>query len=108
LTSRLDETRAMSQVASTRATIPALESSISRSVHRLSVLLGERPTALASELPQANPIPPVPDDVPVGLPSELLRRRPDIRRAERQLAASTEDVGVATADLFPRFVLHGS
>jgi NodT family efflux transporter outer membrane factor (OMF) lipoprotein len=108
LTSRLDETRATAQVASTRATIPALEASISRSIHRLSVLLGERPTALASELNQPAPVPPVPDDVPVGLPSELLRRRPDIRRAERQLAASTEDVGVATADLFPRFFLNGS
>jgi NodT family efflux transporter outer membrane factor (OMF) lipoprotein len=108
LTSRLDETRAMSQVASTRATIPAIEASASRSIHRLGVLLGERPTALATELTQAKPIPPVPDDVPVGLPSELLRRRPDIRRAERQLAASTEDVGVATAELFPRFFLNGS
>ena len=72
------------------------------------MLLGERPTALATELTEAKPIPPLPDDVPVGLPSELLRRRPDIRRAERQLAASTEDVGVATADLFPRLFLNGS
>jgi NodT family efflux transporter outer membrane factor (OMF) lipoprotein len=78
------------------------------SVHRLAVLLGKEPTALETELFSLSRLPVAPPDVPVGLPSDLLRRRPDIRRAERELAAATARIGVATADLFPRFSLTGS
>ena len=63
---------------------------------------------MSAELSQAKPLPQVPAAIPVGLPSDLLRRRPDIRRAERRLAAATARVGSAKADLFPKFALTGS
>jgi multidrug efflux system outer membrane protein len=72
------------------------------------VLLGREPAALEKELARATPIPPTPLEIPVGLPSELLRRRPDIRRAEARIHAATARIGVATADLFPKFSLTGS
>jgi NodT family efflux transporter outer membrane factor (OMF) lipoprotein len=108
LTNELDLSRAQAQVATTTAEIPALETAVSQAIHRLGVLLGDRPTALAGELSKGAAMPGVPDEVPVGLPSELLRRRPDVRRAERQIASATARVGVATADLFPKFTLNGS
>jgi|SRR5579884_51991 len=108
LTSQADVTRAAAQVAITSATIPPLETSARRSVHALSTLLSREPTALAKELSVEQPLPVVPPDVPVGLPSELLKRRPDIRRAEREIAAATARVGSAKADLFPKFALTGS
>jgi NodT family efflux transporter outer membrane factor (OMF) lipoprotein len=108
LATDLDVARAEAQVATTRATVPALQTTLQQSIHRLGVLLGQQPTALQVELEKPAPIPPPPPEIPVGLPSELLRRRPDVRRAERQLAAATARVGVATADLFPRFSLTGS
>jgi NodT family efflux transporter outer membrane factor (OMF) lipoprotein len=105
----LDVARAQSLVSSTEAQVPALEQGLRQTAHALAFLLGENPEALAEELGPTKPIPdaeiPV---VPVGLPSDLLRRRPDIRRAERQLAAATARIGVATADLFPKFSLTGS
>jgi NodT family efflux transporter outer membrane factor (OMF) lipoprotein len=104
----LDVARAEAQVSRTAATIPTLEASARQSVHRLGVLLGREPMALSSELASQTPIPKPPPEVPMGVPSELLRRRPDVRRAERQLAAATARIGVATADLFPRFSLTGS
>jgi outer membrane protein, multidrug efflux system len=76
-------------------------------MHSLAILLGEDPDALQAELETTAPIPPLPLTVPVGLPSDLLRRRPDIRRAERQLAAATARIGVATADLYPKFTITG-
>jgi multidrug efflux system outer membrane protein len=108
LATDLDVARAEAQVATTRATVPALQTTLQQSIHRLGVLLGQQPTALQAELEKPAAIPPPPPEVPVGLPSELLRRRPDVRRAERQLAGATARVGVATADLFPRFSLTGS
>lgn len=108
LTSELDPVRAESQLASTQSQIPALEAGLRQSAHRLGVLLGQEPGSLLGELSEVKPVPPIPAEVTVGIPSDLLRRRPDIRRAERELASSTALIGVATADLFPRFSLTGS
>ncbi len=108
LATELDVSRAAAQLESTRAVVPTLLSGIDVSIHRLSVLLGEEPGALRSELAEASPIPSGGPDVEVGLPSDLIERRPDIRRAEAQLAAATARIGEAKADLFPRFVLTGT
>jgi NodT family efflux transporter outer membrane factor (OMF) lipoprotein len=99
----LDVARQANQVATTAATLPTLEDGIRNHIHTLGVLLGEDPNALLTELTVSGPIPEVPPEIPVGLPSELLRRRPDVRRAERQLASATANIGVAEADLLPKF-----
>ena len=104
---QLDVARAQTQVAQTQATIPALESQVRLAIHALSTLLAQDPDALSGELMATGPLPAAPPTVPIGLPSELLRRRPDIRRAERQLAAANARVGVATADLYPKFSITG-
>lgn len=106
--SGLDVANAEAQVATTAAQIPVLEASARRSIYSLSLLLGKEPGALLQELSQTSAIPPTPPSVPVGVPSDLLRRRPDIRRAEAEIHASTARIGVATADLFPRFTISGS
>jgi multidrug efflux system outer membrane protein len=108
LATELDVSRAAAQLESTRAAVPTLLSGIDVSVHRLSVLLGQEPGSLRSELEKPSAIPSAGPDVEVGLPSDLLERRPDIRRAEAQLAAATARIGEAKADLFPRFVLTGT
>jgi NodT family efflux transporter outer membrane factor (OMF) lipoprotein len=108
LTSDLDATQAAALLATTQAEVPTLESERDASIHRLGVLLAQPPGALRDELAQAAPIPASPAEVPVGLPSELLLRRPDVRQAERELAAQTARIGVATADLFPKFFLTGT
>lgn len=101
--SELDVARAQAQVASTQSLIPQLEALRDQSAHRLAVLLGREPRALVGELAPIKPIAKGPPVVPPGLPSELLRRRPDIRRAEREIAAASARIGVATADLYPKF-----
>ena len=106
--SGLDAANANALVATTESQIPLLESSAQAAIYSLSVLLGLQPAALAQELSSDRPIPTTPPEVPVGLPSDLIRRRPDIRRAEAQLHAATANIGVATADLFPKFTLTGS
>jgi NodT family efflux transporter outer membrane factor (OMF) lipoprotein len=103
----LDVVRAQAQVSTTASQIPVLESQRIQATHRLGVLLGREPGSLRDELVKAAAIPAPPPEVPVGLPSELLRRRPDLRRAERELAAATARIGVATADLYPKFSLTG-
>jgi NodT family efflux transporter outer membrane factor (OMF) lipoprotein len=108
LASQLDVAQAEGQLNTTAAVIPTLESSLKQAAHQLDVLLGLEPGSLWGELSKIAPIPALPPEVLVGLPSELLRRRPDIRRAERQLAAATAQVGAATADLFPKFFLIGT
>ncbi|TMH70614.1 MAG: efflux transporter outer membrane subunit, partial [Betaproteobacteria bacterium] len=108
LATELDVSRAAAQLESTKAVVPTLLSGIDVSIHRLSVLLGEEPGALRSELEKTSPIPSAGPEVDVGLPSDLLKRRPDIRRGEAQLAAATARIGEAKADLFPRFVLTGT
>lgn len=104
----LDTARAKAQLNTTLATIPPIDSLIHQDVHRIGVLTGQLPAALADELLKPEPIPPLPDLVQIGKPAELLRRRPDIRAAERQLASATASIGVTTADLFPRVSFNGT
>jgi NodT family efflux transporter outer membrane factor (OMF) lipoprotein len=108
LTNELDVTRARAALAATESQLPLLETLLKQGMHRLSVLLGQPPGTLAEELGPVASIPDIPPEVSVGLPSDLLRRRADIRGAERQLAAATAQIGVATADLFPKFTLFGT
>ena len=108
LVPQLDVEQAKLVLASTESTIPRLRQFESQAVHRLSVLLGQPPGALYDRLSSASDIPQVPEDVIAGLPAELLRQRPDIRRAERVLAAETAEIGIATADLYPTFSLSGT
>lgn len=93
-----------SQLATSLAAIPPLRTEADQQIHALGVLTGDAPEALTAELTPSAALPGTPD-VPAGLPSELLRRRPDIRAAERNVAAATADIGVATADLYPHFSL---
>lgn len=95
------------QLSNVAATLPQLEAQARAQIHALGVLTGDTPDALSTELTPPAMLPPAPPTVPVGLPSDLLRRRPDIRAAERRLAAATADIGVATADLYPKFNLMG-
>jgi len=104
----LDVSRAEAQVSATASMIPFLETIERRSIHAISLLLGRAPGSSAAELAGAASMPSAPAEIPVGLPTDLLRRRPDLRRAERELAAATSRIGVATADLYPRFFLAGS
>lgn len=108
LVSRLDVEQARSNLESTRAQLPRLRSGIEEAKNRLAVLLGTLPGALEAQLGPRKSIPEAPIEVAIGVPAEALRRRPDVRRAERQLAAQTARVGVATADLYPTFTLLGS
>lgn len=104
----LDTARAQAQLESTKAGIPRLQSAIAHTIHRLSVLTGQMPDALTATLAQSAPLPNAPDTIRIGSPEQLLRRRPDIRIAERSLAAATARIGVATADLFPRVTFVGN
>jgi NodT family efflux transporter outer membrane factor (OMF) lipoprotein len=108
LGTELDTARAEGLLAVNAAQRPALERFAKQAVYRLGVLLGKDPGALASELETPGAIPFAPPEIPLTLPSELLSRRPDLRRAERDLAAATARIGVAKADLFPRFLIMGS
>jgi NodT family efflux transporter outer membrane factor (OMF) lipoprotein len=108
IASDFDLSRAEAQTATSRAAVPALDSALRVAVRRLEVLLGAMPGALDLELGPVGPIPAGPDAMAAGIPSETLRRRPDIRAAERRLASATARIGVATADLLPRFSLTGS
>jgi multidrug efflux system outer membrane protein len=104
----LDTARALAQLNATLAAIPPLEAAIQRSIHRLSVLTGQLPTALEAQLRTPAPIPTLPLMVNIGDPADLLRRRRDIRAAERSLAAATARIGVQVADLFPRVTFNGN
>jgi len=108
LSSELDVVQAAALLATTQSEIPSLENPMKQAIHRIGILLGQRPGELLTELTKESQIPHTPVTVPVGLPSDLLRRRPDVRRAERELAAATARIGMATADWFPRFSLTGS
>ena len=104
----LDIANADANVATTEATIPVFETSAKQSIYSLSVLLAKPPAYLVEQLTPTGNIPGVPPQIPAGLPSDLLRRRPDIGQAEAQLHAATAQIGVATADLFPKFSLTGT
>ena len=92
----------------TRSQIPILRTGLEAAMNRVAVLLGEQPGKVHTELEQREPIPVPPLTVAVGVPADLLRRRPDVRKAERNLAAQTAKVGVVTAELYPKFTLSGS
>ena len=124
LATDLDVSRVEAQLARTESAVPELEAGVADAVNRLAVLLGTSPggspangagapstslsASLLAGLRTAGPIPPVPSEIPIGLPSELLRRRPDIRRAEGEIIAEAARLGVAKSELYPKFVLSGA
>ncbi len=107
LTPQIDVTRQRQSITSMEARIEPLRADTRVRIHALGILLGAEPESLSAELTAPPAAPVAIPLVPAGLPSDLLRRRPDIRAAERQLAASTADIGVAVADLYPKFKLTG-
>lgn len=111
LDSGLDSARAEAQVAQTESRVPTLEAGIERRKYELAILLGSTPDALTtkfSELSLDVTQSPIPAGIAVGIPGDLLRRRPDVRAAERDIAAATARIGVAKAELFPKLTLNGS
>lgn len=104
----LDVAQAKSLLRDTEALIPELETGVRQAQNGLSVLLGMPPYDLRDLLEGVKPIPTAPPEVAVGIPAELLRRRPDIRRAELQAAAQSAQIGIARADLFPAFSIAGN
>jgi NodT family efflux transporter outer membrane factor (OMF) lipoprotein len=105
-TTELDVQQARSNLAQTRSTIPPLEAGMRQAGNSLCILLGMPATDL-SEMLETQPIPTAPVELAVGIPADLLRRRPDVRRAERDVAAQSEQIGIAKADLFPRLSING-
>jgi multidrug efflux system outer membrane protein len=103
----LEVRQAELNLATTESTIPGLEAAIVQTINRLGVLLGEQPGVLNPELESGAVIPSPPGSVAMGIPADLVRRRPDIRRAERELAAQNALIGVATAALYPNFFIAG-
>ena len=124
LATDLDVSRVEAQLARTESAVPGLEAAVADAIHRLAMLLGTAPpsssgttrgtsraalsASLLAALQTAEPIPPVPSEIPIGLPSELLRRRPDLRRAEAEILAEAARLGVARSELYPKFVLSGA
>jgi NodT family efflux transporter outer membrane factor (OMF) lipoprotein len=108
IANELDPVLAERYLATLRSSIAPLEAQIAASQHVIAVLLGQYPEDLAKELAKPGKLPALPAQIPPGLPIDLLRRRPDIHAAERQLAAATAHIGVATADLFPQFIVSGA
>jgi NodT family efflux transporter outer membrane factor (OMF) lipoprotein len=104
----LDVEQADANYQQTRAQIPSLESSLAQAMNRLAVLTGQVPGSLAQELSDPKQVPTAPAEIVAGVPADLLRRRPDIRGAERRLAAQSAQVGVATAALYPSLSFSGS
>jgi len=104
----LDAARAEAQIETTLASAPPLEAAVARARHRIEVLAGQRPGLFTERLGTAVPPPALPPAVALDDPAAVLRRRPDLRVAERQLAATSARIGIATADLFPRITLNGS
>lgn len=107
LTPQIDVTRQRSSITSTEARLEPIRADQQVRIHALGILLGTTPEALTAELTVPTPDLQAAPAIPAGLPSDLLRRRPDVRAAERRLAAATADVGVAVSDLYPKFSLTG-
>ncbi len=108
LVSSIDEEQARAQRAQTAATIPQLETNLTSAVNQIGVLTGQTPGALREEIAIVAPIPRGPNRVAVGIPADTLRQRPDVRAAERSLAAATAQIGVAQAQLYPALTITGS
>ncbi|MEM9372498.1 MAG: efflux transporter outer membrane subunit [Planctomycetota bacterium] len=108
LASRLDVVRAEQLLASSEAILPPLRIQLNRDINTIALLIGTHPQALPFDLQTPAPLPVPPPEVVLGVPAELLRQRPDIRAAERRLAAQTARVGIATTALYPQFSLGGS
>lgn len=108
LVTGLDVETAAAQVESVRAQLPDLQRQQSEAINALSLLLGQPPGELATALISPGALPPTPPRLPVGIPSDLARRRPDIRQAEAQLHAATADMGVAIGEFYPSVSLNGS
>jgi NodT family efflux transporter outer membrane factor (OMF) lipoprotein len=108
LITELDVENAAKLLEQTRSQIPSLKSGMGQSKNRIAVLLGSEPGAVSSELEEYKPVPVTPREIAVGIPADLLRRRPDLRRAERSLAAQTARIGVAEADKYPKISLSGN
>ena len=108
LGNRLDVERQQAQLETSESLAPALQIEVAQGIHRMSVLIGEAPSALRQELEPEKALPLAPPEVPVGLPADLLRRRPDLRQADAEMEAALARVGAAKADLFPKILLTGS
>ena len=108
LTTQLDVDQARRSLETTRADIPNLRTDLAQAQYQLALLLGEQPGALERVLAEPKPIPIVPAEVAVGVPADVLRQRPDVRSAERKLAAQTAQIGVAAAERYPKLKLSGS
>lgn len=108
LSGEISVQQAKYNLENTRSQIPALRISLEDARNRIAVLLGENPGSVHEALKEYRPVPVSPPEIATGVPADVLRRRPDIRRAERKLAAQTARIGVATADLYPKFYLTGS
>nr|WP_277403721.1 efflux transporter outer membrane subunit [Burkholderia sp. Ac-20345] len=108
VTTDLDVANASAQVESIESLIPTLESKGEITINAMGVLLAKEPGALRQTLGEPRAVPPLPEKVPIGFPSELVQRRPDIRRAEARLHAATASIGMAKADFYPRIALNGS
>lgn len=108
LVDELDVQQARYNLESTRSGIPSLRTSLEEAMNRIAVLLAERPGTIHKELEKPGLVPKIPAKVTVGIPADTIRQRPDIRKAERELAAQTARVGEATADLYPKFTLSGA
>ena len=108
LSSGLDVSQAKQVLASSQASVPALRIALAQNINTIAVLVGTHPQGLHIDLREPMPIPVPPSTIAVGIPAQLLRQRPDIRSAERNIAAQSAKVGVATADLYPSFSLIGN
>jgi NodT family efflux transporter outer membrane factor (OMF) lipoprotein len=108
LTDELTVQQARYNLENTRSNVPTLRTGLEEAMNRIAVLLGEQPGKIHEELTKREHIPVTPLNIAVGVPADVLRRRPDIRKAERNLASQTATVGVAVADLYPKFTLSGT